>query len=222
MNTNKIHHTGAVRRWHLLPLLLFACVLLAACSESDDEEGEFDNWQERNETYFADIYATARQAIAGGDNSWKILPNYSLEDTAATDADDFIVVHVEQAGIGSGCPLFTDSVLVDYQGRLIPTKSFPKGYVFDQSWYGDNFIEAAARPSHLYVGGVVDGFCTALQHMHIGDRWTVYMPYTLGYGVNGNGTANINGYSTLVFDIRLRAYYRAGTHMPTNQAKPSL
>lgn len=215
--------TAAHRHFRALPLgkawLALASVLLmglalTACSESDDEEGEFDNWQERNETFFSGIYSTAQEAVSRGDTSWRIIRSYALEDTVATSPTDYIVVHVEQEGTGSGCPLFTDSVLVDYQGRLIPSKSFPNGYIFDQSWYGDTLIEAAASPSHLYVGGVVDGFSTALQHMHIGDRWTVYMPYTLGYGASGNSTANIDGYSVLVFDIRLRAYYRAGSSMP--------
>ena len=41
----------------------------------------------------------------------------------------------------------------------------------------------------------------ALQHMREGDRWQVYIPSELGYGLAGSD--NIPGYSTLCFDIHL-------------------
>jgi FKBP-type peptidyl-prolyl cis-trans isomerase FklB len=69
----------------------------------------------------------------------------------------------------------------------------------------------------LRTNYVVDGFSTALQNMHIGDRWLVYIPYTLGYGTTDSGT--IPAYSTLVFDITLLAYYHPGATIPTWQAK---
>ena len=51
------------------------------------------------------------------------------------------------------------------------------------------------------MNGVVDGFSTALQHMKVGDKWEVWMPWRLAYGVTGKG--NIPGYTTLVFEIEL-------------------
>ena len=39
---------------------------------------------------------------------------------------------------------------------------------------------------------------TATMEMCVGDRWEVYVPYQLGYGVEGSGS--IPGYSTLIFD----------------------
>jgi len=67
----------------------------------------------------------------------------------------------------------------------------------------------------------VDGFTTAVMNMHIGDRWKVYIPYQLGYGTSTPSNSTIPAYSTLIFDITLVAYSRAGTHIPTIQAKPS-
>ena len=129
------------------------------------------------------------------------------------------MVRVVKNGSGSGCPLYTDSVLADYQGRLIPSATYRDGYVFDQSWYGDEYAQASARPAHLSVSGVVDGFTTALQNMHIGDNWVVYIPYQLGYYATAQSNGSIPAYSTLIFDIHLRGYYRAGTAMPDNKAK---
>lgn len=198
------------------PLLAFmAMAMLVSCSETTGEDGEFNNWRSRNDTYFQGLYATAQQKIGSGDASWKIYKNWSLEDAAATKAENHIVVQVLQAGTGSGSPLYTDSVKVHYRGRLMPSANYPQGYVFDQS-YKDDLNPATAKAAKLSVGGMVDGFTTALQQMHIGDRWQVYIPYALGYGAATSNTS-IPAYSTLVFDIQLVAYYRAGT--PTSSTR---
>ncbi len=179
---------------------------LASCSESDDTFDEFADWQERNEAYFSGVYEQARN---NADGTWKVIRNYSLEDTIPADYYDYIVVEVLKRGEGSGCPMYSDSVMVNYRGRLIPSASYADGYVFDESYQGE-YNPETAMPSTFYVGEMVDGFATALQHMHIGDRWRVYIPYQLGYGTTGNGSS-IPGYSTLIFDMELMAYFRAGT-----------
>lgn len=211
MRKNHLHSLLWILAFLLLP------VAFTSCSESDSDEEEFANWQSRNDTYFDNVYRQAQQAIAGGDTSWKILRSWSLDSTRK--ATDCIVVRVVKNGSGSGCPLYTDSVLADYQGRLIPSATYRDGYVFGQSWYGDEYVQASARPAHLSVSGVVDGFTTALQNMHIGDNWVVYIPYQLGYYATAQSNGSIPAYSTLIFDIHLRGYYRAGTAMPDNKAK---
>lgn len=56
-----------------------------------------------------------------------------------------------------------------------------------------------------YSSSTTDGFATALQHMHEGDIWEVWVPYSLGYGVNGNVSQGdtIKPYTTLVFQIEV-------------------
>ena len=194
---------------------VFAFVLMsvfASCSEEDNTVEEFPDWRNRNETYFSDIWNTAK---LNSDGSWKTFLSYALEDTIPTTSDDYIAVKVLREGTGSGCPMFTDSVKVNYRGRLIPSTSYPEGYVFDQSYIGE-YNPATALPSTMYVGGTVDGFATALQHMHIGDYWRVYIPYTLGYGSSDSDV--IPAYSTLIFDVELVAYYRAGVDVPESRA----
>lgn len=195
-----------MRKFNILALLvlMFAPLCFMACSESDDTVEEFPDWKNRNEAYFNEIYEKAKSI---NDGSWKIIRNYTLEDTIPTSNTDYIVVEVLEEGNGSGCPMFTDSVLVNYRGRIIPSTSYPDGYVFDQSYTGD-YNPQTAMPSQLYVGSLIDGFATALQYMHIGDRWRVYIPYQMGYGTTA--TTSIPAYSTLIFDISLVAYYRAG------------
>lgn len=181
---------------------------LSSCSETKEEDNEFDNWQSRNETYFDAKYNLAKQLADAGNTDWKVLRSYSLNSEVAKHSYDHVVVEVKNEGKGSGCPFFTDSVKVHYSGRLIPTTSYPKGLLFDQSWTGDYNL-STMNPSTFAVSGVVNGFATALQSMHIGDRWTVTIPQQLGYA--SSSKSNIPAYSTLIFDITLVGYCRAAS-----------
>lgn len=194
-----------------------AAVLTAmpSCSESDDEEEEFADWQATNEQYFNSLYSSAKSGANSGSDAWKVITCWSIEDSVATDAADHIVAEVIEKGTGSGCPMYSDSVKVHYEGRLLPSKSYSSGYVFDKSYYNE-YNPDTSLPVAMAVSGVVDGFATALQNMHIGDRWRVYIPYQLGYGTSGS--SSIPAYSTLIFDITLVAYYRAGVDVPESRA----
>lgn len=208
--------------WALPLCLLALCPLLTSCSEEDDTEEEFVDWQERNMAYFNNLYQTTKAKIDAGDTTWKIIPSWQLVDEAATLPTDYIIVHVLKEGTGSGCPIYTDKVRVHYQGRLLPSASYSGGYVFDSSWTG-TFDPETAKPFERNVSGLIDGWITALEQMHIGDHWMVYIPYTLGYGTTGSpGTATslrIPGYSTLIFDMTLQAYWRSDADVPDLKAK---
>ncbi len=199
MNIRKYTHV-------IMALAVALTAALVSCSESDDTVEEFPDWKNTNVTYFQNLYDAATAGTLSG--TWKVITNYSFEDSIATgDATKHIVVEVLEEGTGSGCPLFTDSVLVSYRGRMLPSTSYPEGYVFDETYTGD-YDATTAVPTQFYVADLVDGFTTALQYMHIGDVWRVYMPYELAYGSSGSGY--IPAYSTLIFDIALTAYFRAG------------
>lgn len=198
------------------PVFFIAVTVLFSCSESEEESHELDNWEERNWEYFTDVYTTADNE--GEENGWKIIRNWSYEEDAATDTDDYIVVEVLEEGTGSGSPMYTDTVYVHYYGRLIPSDSYPDGYNFDGSYSGD-FNRETALPSKFAVSALIDGFTTALLNMCIGDYWRVYVPWNLGYGTSTSGT--IPGYSVLIFDIYLEAYYRVDEVVPLWKAKRS-
>lgn len=195
----------------LAAIVLPFCIL--SCSEETEDENEFADWQNRNEAYFQAIY---QKAATSTDGSWKIIRNYTFEDTISVDYDDNIVVEVLEDGTGSGSPMFTDSVSINYRGYLIRTTSYVSkddpglGIVFCQSYVGD-YNYNTANPYGTFVYSECDGLATALQNMHIGDRWKVYIPYTLGYG-KVNATSNqgvtIPGYSTIVYDIELVNFHR--------------
>lgn len=80
-------------------------------------------------------------------------------------------------------------VTVHYTGRTI------NGKTFDSSRSG-------TAPA-FRLRDLIAGWNIALQQMHVGDRWEVYIPAEQGYGkMNQPG---IPGGSTLVFDIELLA-----------------
>ena len=185
----------------------------AEITATDNTVEEFPDWENTNNAYFTNLYDYASGVT---DGSWKVIKNFSLNDNIEGNATNSIVVEVLEAGTGSGCPMYTDSVLVSYRGRLLPSTSYADGYVFSETYEGDYNAATAGRTA-LNVADRVDGFTTALQYMHIGDYWRVYIPYQLGYG--STGSDNIPGYSTLVFDIALHAYYRAGTPVGSRSAE---
>lgn len=198
-------------------LLMMSALVLASCSETDENtDSEYDDWQAKNETAFAEILVKAKQE--GEANGWHVYRNWSMENqTGNTDLnnkpvtptfneqEDNIVVQVMQQGEGSAVrPLYTDSVMVSYKGML------KNDYVFDNNFTGDYDVNKA-QTSNFIVKGVVDGFATALMKMtHIGDHWMVYMPYTLGYGSSQSSSSTIPAYSMLKFEIVLKGWYTDG------------
>lgn len=196
----------------LLPLFLAVLALsLSSCSESDNTVEEYPDWQNTNTKYWNNLYTTTQSKVNSGDATWKIIKNFSIEDTLSSPNTDYIIVNVLTAGKGSGCPLYTDSVRVRYTGQLLPSTSYPAGYVFDTT-NKNNAADSISGVADLKVSGLTSGFATAVQHMHIGDVWEVYIPWTLGYG--SEGSTSIPGYSVLKFRIQLVAYARAGASLP--------
>lgn len=190
----------------LILSLITAAMLLVACSEENNTAEEFPNWQQKNENYFNALYADVSKGFPSN-NSWKILRKWSLQDDVTASASDHIVVHVIENGEGTETPLYTDSVAVIYSGRLLPSTSYPTGFVFDKSYVGE-FHPQTAKARGFRISGLTDGFSTALQYMKKGDRWEIYVPANLGYGALGSSSAGIPGHSVLIFDMMLVDIYR--------------
>lgn len=187
--------------------------LLSACSESDDEAGEFDNWQQRNEAYFA----TLSDSLRANPGAWRKLKCYALDESTEGKTTDYIYVKVVKQGDGTESPMFTDSVRVSYQGRLIPSVTYPAGFVFDGTVYG-NYDDRTNATTRQKLSAMIDGYATALLHMHRGDHWRVYIPADLAYGKAGSGTT-IPGYSVVIFDLTLIDFSSAGQTMPVWSAR---
>ena len=99
-----------------------------------------------------------------------------------------VLFKVLQKGEGDRTPNLRSIVTVNYRGQLI------NGREFDNSWKRN-------CPEALRLVDVIDGWKIALQEMHVGDRWMVYIPAKFGYGDRASGP--IPGGSTLIFEIEL-------------------
>lgn len=189
--------------WLLIAALM--APFFVACEESE-VEGEFANWQKRNQLFIDSI-----AAVAEADNTgrWKIFKNYLLPPddpndlSASKDVNDYVYCYVEQEGEGIVSPMVTDSTRVNYRVWLL------NGDVLDQSFRGE-FDASISVPAKFGMYNMITGWTTALLHMHVGDVWTVYMPYSLAYGTTGSGSA-IPGYSALKYWINLVGVYPLGT-----------
>jgi len=95
---------------------------------------------------------------------------------------------VVQQGKGPS-PTLNDKVKCNYRGTLL------NGTEFDSS-------ARHGGPAEFPVKGVIPGWTEALQKMHVGDKWQLFVPSKLAYGMNPPG-APIEAGSMLVFDIEL-------------------
>ena len=195
-------------------MLLLIVLGVVACDETE-ESGEFDNWQARNAEFIDSIAKVARENASG---EWKVFLAYGLVDTVQWSNEYYVYCNVLQQGDGADSPMFNDTVLVNYRGRLIPSKTYPNGAIFDESYLGQLDPEVNV-PQKLNLSGCVRGWITAMLHMTkgetlaTGDVWRVYIPSTLGYA-NRTDVSSIPEGSTLIFDLNLVDFFPVGTPVP--------
>ena len=99
-----------------------------------------------------------------------------------------IYYKVLEQGNGSTSPTVRSIVSVHYRGTLIDGKEFDNSYKRN-------------CPEAFRLCDMIDGWQLALQQMHVGDKWVIYIPYELGYG--SKACAGIPAFSTLIFEVEL-------------------
>lgn len=185
----------------LMGLLLSVSLAVTSCEETDGAVDPYFNWQERNELYIDSIARVANANLGNEVGQWKAVHTWKFIppiNDLNPDVNDYVYCRILAKGNGRK-PLFTDSVAVNYRGWLIPLLNGAT-VTFDQSYQGELDRDIAIPVGFaLDQAGLRVGWSTAMMQMREGDRWEVYIPYTLGYETYGQG--DIPGYSTLIFDI---------------------
>jgi FKBP-type peptidyl-prolyl cis-trans isomerase FkpA len=107
-------------------------------------------------------------------------------------------IRIQTVKPGAGpMPGPNDAVMIDYVGRL------RTGKIFDQ-----------AKHAGMMVSGTVPGFAEALQHLHKGGTYRVWIPPQLAYGAAGAGDGAIPPNATLEFTITLLDIGKPATPQP--------
>ncbi len=155
-------------------------------------EMTFDEAKRIVNEYFAKLEAemqaeAAKQGEVNRKNGEAFLTeNAKREGIKVTESG--LQYEVLESGKGDS-PKASDNVEVHYTGKLID------GTMFDSS------VERGV-PASFGVTQVIPGWVEALQLMHEGDKWRLYIPSDLAYGPNGAGGV-IGPNMTLIFDVEL-------------------
>lgn len=155
-------------------------------------EMTFDEAKRIVNEYFAKLEAemqaeAAKQGEVNRKNGEAFLTENAKRDGIKM-TESGLQYEVLESGKGDS-PKASDNVEVHYTGKLID------GTVFDSS------VERGV-PASFGVTQVIPGWVEALQLMHEGDKWRLYIPSDLAYGPNGAGGV-IGPNMTLIFDVEL-------------------
>lgn len=80
-------------------------------------------------------------------------------------------------------------ITAHYAGQTIDGKQFDSSY--------------GSEPLTIRLNQLIEGWVIAIQKMHVGDKWELYIPSEMGYG--NYLMPGIPGGSTLIFQIELLA-----------------
>lgn len=174
-------------------LFFIAIICLSVFFVSCEKTETFDTrWQDSNEAQFTKIERDA---------------SYTKLESASKNG--FIMYKEITDGKTGLIPTFEKTVKVLYTGWY--KNDWTKGDTYTDSDGNritnkiifDSTTDRNNIPGELSPSNVVDGFATALQHMEVGDKWEIWIPWQLGYGATENRNAGIKAYTTLVFEIEM-------------------
>ena len=169
--------------WQILCVCLCALVIPACGSDEDDPLPVDEEWRLLNDEAFQkQTQVEGYERLESQSNAGYIL--YKVLETG--DSDEPIY--------------FTSQVECYYKGTFV-----------DGTVFTDMSFEYGA-PATINVNEMIDGFATALQYMHPGDRWEIWIPQALGYGSAGSASrqqsdgtysTEIKPYTTLIYELEV-------------------
>lgn len=177
--------------------MLITALFVISCSDDDDDNSD-EVWKLKNEQAFDEIANN---------------PEYT-ELKSLSDIGSLYYKVLQSGEKGGDKPDYTSRAHVYFKGSYVVTdenKGITKGDVFDSRLFNDGtpynvaLSSGVANSSSGYLVEIT-GWSDALQHMVVGDKWEIWVPYKLGFGesdTKNNREVLIKGYSTLVYEIEL-------------------
>lgn len=144
----------------------------------------------RIQSYIRDRMAyEAERSLEEGEQF--LAANKEEEGVVETESGLQYIIEVEGTGMS---PEATDTVEVNYEGRLID------GTVFDSSYDRGESVK-------FPLNRVIKGWTEGLTYVKEGGKIRLFVPSEMGYGKRGTGP--IPGNSVLIFDVELVKVYKA-------------
>ncbi|MEE1183231.1 MAG: FKBP-type peptidyl-prolyl cis-trans isomerase, partial [Paludibacteraceae bacterium] len=108
--------------------------------------------------------------------------------TGVVETASGLQYQVVKAGVGE-YPTPTSKVKVHYEGFLLDGTKF------------DSSVDRG-KPLEFSLDRVIKGWAEGVALMQPGAKYTLYIPYQLGYGAQGAGPV-VKPYSALIFEVEL-------------------
>lgn len=182
-----------MKKYKYIALVLLCLTAITSCGKDDDDDNavKYADWKLENEVAFQAIEADpAYTELKSLGNDGSIYYKVLKEGTGRTPINYTDSIY------------YTDSVKVYYTGWMI-NNTVPF-YEFEPP-YQEPQVKAVNQ---------FQGWATALQYMHIGDRWEIWIPQELGYGETGSLLSSnyytVLPYSTLHYELEVVGIIRGG------------
>ena len=133
---------------------------------------------------------TAKASAAGEKNieEGKAFLEANAKKEGVITTDSGLQYKIISSGDGKQ-PAADNTVTTHYKGTLIDGREFDSSYKRN-------------APASFPVKGVIKGWTEALQLMHVGDKWQLFIPSDLAYGPSKRSEL-IEANSTLIFELEL-------------------
>ncbi len=210
-----------------LPFLLFVAGAFVACEEVE-EEGKYDNWQQRNEAFADSIKAETGSNIVA-----------SMDDADNMELGELYAIEVRTAGTNQGNQyVYCKKLVANKDGKrpmYVGANSVVNTYFRATYITGDEALKCfdgygaldreiplppTRKPSPfdspisfaVTSSAYVVGATWPLQFMREGERWMLYIPWQSWGGSSDYTTREgnrviqtIKGYSTVTYDLMLNS-----------------
>ncbi len=171
-------HRRVIFSTALAVTMIGACLALNGCNRSSETAAEMERYQ-------ASLDAEAAANLKAGTD---FLAKTAKEPGVITLPTGVMYKIVSQATKPGAQPSISDTVTIDYEGKLL------NGNVFDSSY-------ARHQPAQFPLANLVPAWQQVIPLMHTGDEVMLYTPPSQAYGEADKGEIPPN--STLIFKVHL-------------------